>query len=203
MPLIRKTDISDGFLALWERDESTDQLLRRITLSEEEQAYYDTISVEHRRQEWLTWHVMIRELIGPKVLTGYDGVGAPVLKNAPGHVSVSHSGPYVALYYRQERCGLDIENIERKYERVVPRYISPQERNLLKGDPDNRFFALMWSTKEAVYKYAGVRGLDFLDKIRVVAIDIDHALVSVSLSGETSFPLRYEFFKGHCLAYTL
>jgi phosphopantetheinyl transferase len=148
---------------------------------------------------------MIRELIGSEVSAGYDAGGAPVLKNAPdaaAHISVSHSGPWVALYVRQRRCGLDIESLDRSFARVVSRYISPQESALQGTEPDNRFHALMWSAKEAVYKYAGVRGLDFLERIRVKSIDRAHALIGISVSGEV-FPLRYEFWEGHCLVYTL
>ncbi len=119
MPLIRKTEIGDGFLALWELEESVEKLLAQIELSPREQDFYGRISVEHRRREWLAWHVMIRRLIGQDMLTDYDSVGAPVLKNLSenpaGHISISHSGPYVALYYRQGRCGVDIESLGRQY----------------------------------------------------------------------------------------
>jgi phosphopantetheinyl transferase len=207
MPLIRKTEIGDGFLALWELEESAEELLGEIVLSPEEHDFYSRITAEHRRREWLAWHVMIRRLIGPGALTGYNAVGAPILKNTsaehPLHLSVSHSGPWVALYVRRRRCGLDIESLDRQYARVASRYISPAERALWDGEADSRFHALMWSTKEAVYKYAGVRGLGFLEQIRVVAIDKAHALISVSLSDASPFPLRYEFWEGYCMVYTV
>jgi len=203
MPLIRKTEIGDGFLALWELEESADELLAALELSAHERDYYDRISADHRRREWLAWHLMIRELIGPEVSADYDAAGAPVLVGAPGVVSVSHSGPWVVLYYRRTSCGVDIERLDRRFDRVAGRYITDTERALQGGESDERFRALVWSTKEAVYKYAGARGLGFLDHIRMTALDPAHALVSVSLRGEPSFPLRYEIRNGYCLVYTL
>lgn len=203
MPLIRKTEIGDGFLALWELEESAAELLGGLVLSADEQAYYERISAEHRRREWLAWHRMIRELVGEEVTADYDAAGAPVLTGDEGMISVSHSGPWVALYYRQRPCGVDIERLDRRFDRVAARYISPGEWALQGAESDERFRALMWSTKEAVYKYAGARGLGFLDHIRVTALDTTHALVSVSLRGEPPFPLRYEIRNGYCLVYTL
>lgn len=203
MPLILKKEVDNGFIALWERDESTEQLLHRIILSAEEQSYYQTITAEDRKKEWLIWHIMIRELIGNDAYTAYDPAGAPVLSNHPGFISISHSRDYVVLYYASKRCGTDIEDCARQYVRVASRIVSEKERKLVEGDPDNRFWALMWCTKEAVYKFAGIAGIDFLKDIEVTGIDIPRSTIYVNLCGQTDLTLRYQFIKGQCLVYTV
>ena len=204
MPLVNKRPIGEGFLAVWYRDESTAQLLERLILSSREKSYYDKIAGQpRRRKEWLTWHVMVREFLGEDIRTDYDERKNPLLINHPGHISVSHSNDVVALYYQPARCGVDIEDCGRRFERVSERYISPEEWQLPGASRTNRFQALMWCLKEAAYKYAGQPGLDFLEGIRVTHIDIHASEAAILLSGEQKITLKYEFLQGHCLAYTI
>lgn len=203
MALVSKRKVPGGFIAVWMRDESSEQLLQRLELSPEETEYAGRITTEHRRKEWLTWHVMLRELLGAGVTADYDESGAPVLRNHEGHISISHSGDYVVLYYNRQRCGIDIEDSGRDFGNVRSRVVTDAEAALAIGEPDNRFLSLVWCTKEAVYKYAGIRGLDYLKEIALTAIDIPGGMVTVRIRDEKTIRLRYEFIKGYCLVYTL
>lgn len=205
MPLLNHIPIGKGFLAVWRREESTAQLLGRVALSPTEQAYYEKIAHQpRRRKEWLTWHGMIREGLGEHVSADYDASGQPVLVGHAGHISVSHTKDLVVLYYQPERCGVDIEEVERNFGRVSGRYISAEEWALPQADrEDDRFLALMWCAKETAYKYAGKQGVDLLKDIRVTRIDTARSTVDVSMAGTGRILLKYRFFQQHCLAYTL
>jgi len=203
MPILFKRPVGDGFLAVWRREESTEQLLSGIVLSPAEQASYRQIApYPKRRKEWLTWHRMIRDFLGPEVHADYDAEGRPVLIGHEGHISISHSNDFVVLYYSTGVCGVDIENCGRRFERVSDRYISPEEWMLPGASRNNRFQALMWCLKETAYKYARTQGLDFIRDIRITHIDIHASWTEVRIRGQEPLRLKYEFIQDHCLAYT-
>ena len=196
--------MGDGFLAVWRRDESTEQLLSGLVLSPAEQAYYDTIAGHpRRRKEWLTWHMMVREFLGEDVYTDYGPQGEPVLCGHPGAISVSHSADFVVLYYQPERCGVDIEDCGRRFDQAAARYITEEEWQLPGANGNNRFQALMWCLKETAYKYAGRSGLDLLHDIRVTRIVPEHSEALAEIAGRIILRMRYEFLHDHCLTYTL
>ncbi|MCD8185972.1 MAG: 4'-phosphopantetheinyl transferase superfamily protein [Rikenellaceae bacterium] len=204
MPLYNKCPVSEGFLALWRREESTEQLLGSLRLLAAELEYYHKIDRQsRRRKEWLTWHRMLRMFLGEEVHTDYDQSGAPILIDHPGYISVSHSTHWVALYYQPFPCGVDIEECGRNFDRVSDRYVASEEWNLPGASRNNRFQAVMWCLKETVYKFAAQPGLDLLRDIRVIALNPDRSRASVRLPNGKIVRLKYEFLQDHCLAYTL
>ncbi len=186
------------FLAV-EPIESID--LSRLTLTPAEQAYCDAITHPSRRAEWLAWHALLRRTLGEGVSADYDDAGAPVLVGHPGRISVAHSRHFVVLYHRAERCGVDIEVLSRDFSRTADRFLSPAERSL--GASVDRFEALAWCAKEAVYKYAGRPGLDLLRDIRLVRLDPAAQELHAVLLEKEAVTLQYSFFEDHCLVYTV
>ncbi len=73
-------------------------------------------------------------------------------------------------------CAVDIESISRNFERVAPRYIAPQESHL--ASPQS--LPTLWSIKECLYKYSGVKGITLLEDIRVMEIEQEHFIGSVT-----------------------
>lgn len=205
MPLVCKQPVGEGFVAVWRREESTAQLLDGLTLSESEQAHYEKIkNSPKRRKEWLTWRRMLRELLGADVWADYDAQGAPVLMNHRGYISVSHSQDYVALCWQPEtRCGVDIEDCERNFERVAERYIATEEWLLPGASRTNRFQALVWCAKETAYKFAAQPGLDLIRDICITDIDTHQNQLRIALPARPEIALRYQFLHGQCLVYTL
>lgn len=125
-----------------------------------------------RRIEWLAWHAIVRERLGD-VGVDYNKVGVPVLLDADaGFISVSHSGGFVAVLWSNAVCAVDIELASRKITtRVAARFLSPEEQLLT--DSANPLFAVsVWCAKEALYKYAGVKGADFLSDIVIESSDM-------------------------------
>ena len=123
-----------------------------------------------RRREWLMWRAIVREHLGADTQIGYDEVGAPVLYNCAGHISVSHNREYVAVMYSHERCAIDIESLSRDFAKVAQRYITDAER-FVAGAGHPLFLAAAWCTKEAVYKYAGRPAAEYLRDIIITNID--------------------------------
>lgn len=114
-----------------------------------------------RQTERLAVERLVTHLCGPEASLSHNPDGAPVIKGF--HVSVSHSRRLAAVAVSTHSpIGIDIEeNREEMLRRVAPKYISESEcayvTDLLRA----------WTSKEAVYKAAGVRNLSILHGITI------------------------------------
>jgi nicotinamide riboside kinase len=88
----------------------------------------------------------------------YDGE-RPVLPR--GYLSLSHGGDWaVAAYHPLLPVGIDVEAPRAQLKRVIARVASAREV----AELDH---ATVWGAKEAVYKAAGIKGLDWKKEIEV------------------------------------
>ena len=200
MALIVRKEVCGGFIALWRIEESVDELLRLASLSESESSCYIGLKTERRRQEWLAWRVMAKRFTGCSE-TGYGASGQPVVTEG-GYISVSHSGDMVALYYNEIPCGIDMEDLSRDFTLAAARVVSQAECGLAKGMAENEFAALAWCAKEAAFKYAGRKGVDFMRDLRIVSVDTAEKKVEMKLFEAASMRLSYEAVEGMLLVYT-
>lgn len=120
-----------------------------------------------RRREYLTWRAMLRREIGPAEIV-YNAVGAPVVVDRNNIcIGVSHGAGHVALCISDTPCAVDIERLDRNFDRISSRYLTPNER-ALSSDP--RFAAVVWCTKETLYKISGEQGLNLLSDLCIMAV---------------------------------
>lgn len=169
MPLIVQQEIAPGAtLGLWKIQESADELLHLCTPGQRRQA--EAFPHEHRRREWLAWHVLLQTLL-PRARTTYDDQGGPLLENGP-HIGVSHTPDYAAIILAGSPCAVDIESTGRNFSRAMPRYASPREIALGRSLPDPALYpALFWCAKETLYKLKRQPGIDFLHDMHVLSVD--------------------------------
>lgn len=200
MPIVERYSTGTGNIALWQLTESTDELFRITSLTASETQFYKTLQNDRRKREWLAWHAMLRMEVGQGVPTAYDGVGKPILENHDGFISVSHCDGYVALYISEKQCGIDIEVTDRNYQRTASRFMSPEENKVLFAAAEKKY-PLAWCTKEAVYKYLGREGVDFLEDMTVCDFTLDR--ISVRLSDKKLVNLSYRFHETITVVYTI
>lgn len=132
----------------------------------------DLISVEGfapaRRAERLAWRLLLHKM-APAAEVEYLPSGKPVIKNSKyKYLSVSHCADCVAVMLSQRPCGVDVERVERNYARIAGRYLSVEELSLC---DDERWMAMAWCAKEALYKRAGRMGVDFKRDMQIVAVE--------------------------------
>ncbi|MFR9651031.1 MAG: 4'-phosphopantetheinyl transferase superfamily protein [Rikenellaceae bacterium] len=125
-----------------------------------------------RVQEVSAWRSLLRWTLSDMGLcseyaVAYDSVGAPCLADCDLFISVSHSRTHVAIAISQTKCAIDIESLDRDFERVATRYASNNERSLLADSmiAPSLHLPLIWSAKEAMYKHSGRVGLDLLNDL--------------------------------------
>lgn len=150
-----------------------------------------------RRCEYLTWRAAVRQELGRGVAISYAANGAPQT-DCGVHIGVSHSRNIVALCMGDEPCAVDTEPLDRNFERVRRRYMSAEE-SALSDDP--RLAAAVWCAKETLYKLGGREGCDFLNDIRVAAVDFAAGSIAGSIYGGGEIELKIEYFGDNIIVY--
>ncbi len=148
-----------------------------------------------RQRERLAWRAALRRELSKEQYADLDipqnfsityrPCGAPHIEGCQQlNISVSHTSTHVALLISPHRCGVDIEQLHRNFKRVASRYINTTEKSLSHDLQPQQFMALAWSAKEAVYKYGGAVGIDFLHDITITSINTTTSQLQATLLGE-------------------
>jgi len=215
MAVVYQESVGDGWLVLWRIAETAEELARLVTIEELEAA--QRLGNLSRRRQWLAWRAALHGIL-PDVRTGYRKSGAPILKptagekeGSSGFIGVSHTHDLATVIFSPgEPCAVDIERLDRNFDRVSSRYISNSEMQL----PCSReawFPVALWCAKETLYKQAGMEGVDFRDDIRIETIDCKPDMendapqgrITGRIRGHRSVPLRFFTFDGHLVVHTV
>ena len=167
MPLIKKTEIGEGLLMLWQMTETPD-ILGSMLPRNNRNDQLKKITSPRRQKEWLTIRVMLNIACSSGILT-YSETGQPELKSCSGgykNISITHSDKLAGIFlHKKYRVGMDIENSARNFIRVQNKYLSEGEITLAGSIPNGR--GLFWCIKEAVYKAGGLPGISFSNQIQI------------------------------------
>lgn len=148
------------------------------------------ITAMSRRAERLAWRGLFRKVAGEECRVSYSKQGAPCIENSQyKYISVSHCADCVALLLSDKPCGVDVERVERNFERVARKYISDAEREGLPVDSPLKM-AAVWCAKEALYKMIGREGVDFLKDIEIIKLDVEAGEIEARLLDEQLVQLR-------------
>lgn len=173
-------------------------------LTEADCDHLATLLSPTRRAAWSTCRHILRRELGAEASLRYVGSGALILERAVADVafvSISHSAEWVAVMFSKGRCGVDVESVERNFSRVASRYIAPQERQQFAEAVGPLFEAIMWSAEEALYKYGGQEGLDFIEDMVVTDINPHEQTLQAELYGVAAPIVHYHLFDNQILCY--
>ena len=145
-------------------------------------AAIEGFAVASRQAERLAWRIMLRSWAtsnlqwrGEELEVEYSQLGAPTILNFPyNHISVSHCRSKVAVVISDGPCAVDIDSINRNFQSVAPRYLSPEEQALAQ---DTTMQAAMWCAKECLYKLSGRSALNLRDDIHVKDVDMQQGVI--------------------------
>src|SRR5206468_6482223 len=93
----------------------------------------------------------------------------PFLEDEAFHFSLSHCGSYAAaIASRRSRVGIDIEIPNEKVLRILHKFVHREEQQLL-GQTEARELpaTLLWSAKEAMFKWWGKGQVEFSEMLRL------------------------------------
>lgn len=94
----------------------------------------------------------------------------PFLPDEQYHFSISHCGNYAAaIVSMKERVGVDIELYTERVHKIKHKYLHPDELLFVNAYPiadQTKLLTLLWSAKEAMFKWWGSGEVDFSEVLR-------------------------------------
>ncbi|MBQ8035308.1 MAG: 4'-phosphopantetheinyl transferase superfamily protein [Bacteroidales bacterium] len=204
---LRKKLDQGGEISVWEVTESEEELLKIISIPNDElEELYFTRS-ESRRREKLAVRALLNTVFEDKVYLGHHDNGSPFIQNNSTHISITHTNRFVAIItHPTEDVGIDIECLERDFSAVEKKALSEEEREDLSDKHRNLQLAIYWCAKEAIYKRMSQHGVDFAKQMEVDKFnpkdegEIDATFIDKD-GEEEEFELEYEVFDNHVLVW--
>ena len=179
MPLIEKIYPEDGIIGLYKMTEEPEELEKRYAEIFQEEPLVGNFQHGRRKTEWLAVRLLIAGLIGPDFQISYTESGKPQFIHPEyKFISISHSAMYAAVYlHKNKRNGIDVESLDRKFSTIEKKYLSENELEQAKENPVLR--AVFWSTKEAIFKWAGRKGSISENKYGLKVLNLNIAILFV------------------------
>ena len=162
MPLYKEWNVGNhGVAAIWKIEEP-ESFFRDHTGLESD------IKNEKRRIEYLAGRFLLKHLEEefPLHTILIDEHDKPRTEHNHYYFSISHSWPYIAAVVDTvNEAGIDIQTWHPNMERIQHKFLSADEQLMFKNDP--RLLTIAWCAKEAVYKWNGKRGVDFIEHLPI------------------------------------
>ncbi len=89
-----------------------------------------------------------------------DQLGKPRLKNGNPQIGISHSNGIGCFAWSDRDFGIDIQTPHPSIFKVRNKYCHPKELEFLRNEVADSRHLMLWSAKEAIYKFYG-HGIDF------------------------------------------
>ena len=208
MPLVYQQNINAVTkIAVWHITEAEDFFLTQVPLQRE-------IRHWHKRLQHLAGRFLLQFLFPdfPYQLIEIADTRKPFLPGEQFHFSISHCGDYAAaIVSKNKRVGIDIEIPVEKIGQIMYKYLSAKEHGLFNLVPGAESSAeimsydeptLLWSAKEAVFKWYGSGGVDFRREIQLLKQHEGTETIDCFFSkNESELIIHYRQFEGLVLAW--
>lgn len=210
MPLLYQRNIdADTRLAIWKIQEPESFFLPYVVVGQ-------NITHPRKRLQHLAGRYLLRFLFEdfPFSRILIADARRPYLKDDAFHFSISHCGNYAAaIVSRNGRVGIDIEYPNERLFLVRQKFLHPQEQllfpaNDLGEDDDRKRITLLWTAKEALYKWWGWGGISFSEALRIDALQFPDFQPEGAIFGrfsafgiEADLRLTYRIFPDICLSF--
>lgn len=167
MPLIHRREIrTDAIIGIWEVTETEAELLQLYPANADELVTLNSYFYPYRRSQFLASRLLLHTLI-PNAKIIYDANGKPFPDDKKMHISLSHSGNLIAIMTDSKHCGIDIETIGPKIEKIASKFLSDKELIACAEEPVVQRMYVYWCVKEAIYKVEGKKNVSLKSDIFV------------------------------------
>ena len=205
MPIFFQQDIdADTRLGIWKIEEEEDFFLKSVVKQR-------NVSHPHKKLQHLAGRYLLKYLFPdfPLSLILIADTRKPYLENEAYHFSISHCGDYAAVIVsRTQRVGIDIEIPTDKILKIAHKFLHSDETRIIDAwmnEDRQQVTTLLWSAKEAMFKWWGNGNVDFSEMLRVSGSSPNNEGV---LQGNfikdrfnVLFPVTYKFFPEILLAW--
>lgn len=206
MPLFFQQDINDNTrLGIWHITEEESFFLEKVPVSRE-------LAHPHKRLQHLAGRYLLQFLFPgfPYHEMLIADSRKPYLPDEQYHFSISHCGNYAAaIVSKTQRVGVDIEIPTARVLKIASKFLHAGEREQFGITADQEDILLptvLWSAKEAAFKWWSFGSVDFSEQIR---LDYFPMAEKGTIKGRfiekngrnEALAFRYQLFPGLCLVY--
>lgn len=210
MPLYLNQQIKpEVFIALWNIQEHSSELLKLFKMNSREKVIYDRFLNEPRKKQWLAYRALLAELLNTsKIEIQYDSQGKPSLAGSKQHLSVTHSGDFAAVILSPSfNVGIDIEKVASRIIKVKDKFLNERELKYINNQTPLEALYVYWGAKESLYKLYGKKNLDFRENILLEKVKIEKSgnfKGHITKSDKTyTFELRYRLINDYVLVFAM
>lgn len=196
MPLHKILTISEHqTVAIWKIDETLEEFIKALDISESDKQRFDGFKLERRKKEWLAARLVLQNLLGQYPEIVYGDNGKPRLVGDERHISISHTTNYAAVSISNQPTALDIEICSSRVEKVANRFVHDSEWAYINEAEKTQYYTILWCAKEALYKHYDVFGVIFKDQFVVKPFELKPtgALQCEFLHEEVKYELTLNF----------
>jgi 4'-phosphopantetheinyl transferase EntD len=190
----------------------------------EDEPFFDvplqrSITHPHKRLQHLAGRYLLRYLFPefPLSLIQIADTRKPYLEDELFHFSISHCSDFAAVIVsKKNRVGVDIETLSEKIQRIQHKFISDMEMQVLNDNLQrpagyvmgSAQLTLIWSCKEAVFKWYGLGNVDFKSHIEGQGMQtMEGKLFQIPIcfkkEAEQRLLLQSRMFDDLCLSYVV
>ncbi len=205
MPIFFQQPINDTTrLGIWKIEETEEFFKRNVPLHRD-------VTHPHKRLQHLAGRFLLPYLFPdfPPELIQIADTRKPFLPDEQFHFSISHCGDYAAaIVSKNNRVGIDIEIPTPKVETIIHKFLSQQEQQLFHASRiivhQPTFTTLLWSAKEAIFKWNGSREVDFIEHIHLKKQhDADATIECLFTRLNETLTVHYHLFDRLVLAWVM
>ena len=118
-----------------------------------------SVNSPRRKAEILATRQLVCEILSPTATIGHNPDGSPNIIGSNLNISISHSHNHVAIALNpHQRIGIDIESWRDSLNIVREKFLTTHEIAVYNSP---QLLLQAWTSKEAIYKAAGITGLPF------------------------------------------
>lgn len=191
-------------LAIWELSEMEDFFAASVTVQ-------NKVTHPHKRLQHLAGRYLLPYLFPnfPSSQIAIADTRKPFLPEEQYHFSISHCGNYAAaIVSSEERVGIDIEIYTERVHKIKHKYLHPLELefvNSVVAEKQTQLLTLLWSAKEAMFKWWGNGDVDFSEVLRInpFLMQLEGIMHAHFQKDENNIPLilHYRMMEKMCLVW--
>ncbi len=205
MPIFFQQQINENTrLGIWKIEETEEFFKGNVP-------QHRDVTHPHKRLQHLAGRFLLQFLFPdfPYHLIEIADTRKPFLPDDQYHFSISHCGDYAAaIVSKDSRVGVDIEIPTPKVENIMHKFLSREEQQQFFKSrlptPDSQLLTLLWSAKEAVFKWYGDGGVDFRKEIQLHQLHEENETINCSFQkNKSELSIHFRPFDGLVLAWII
>lgn len=194
-------------LGIWKMEESTEELVAKLSNKTLADRRFQSITNNIRKQEFLCVRILLKTLCGVEKFITYTKDGKPIIADKSFHISISHTKGYVAiLLHPTLTVGVDIEVRSERILKIKEKFMAVSELNGIDKTQASLHTLLHWSAKETLFKIMPETEIHFIEHLHVKPFAVkgkgSFEAFETRTPNKQEFKIHYQVFEDFVLTWT-